>query len=83
MISSTLVSTLLAFTSVAIAAPRGLDADRSSLKLRDEKPLFAFDANTIKTCTWWYDNDGTIPCAAMPGEWGITLENFLKWVGSL
>ncbi|KAH6679949.1 LysM domain-containing protein [Plectosphaerella plurivora] len=82
MVPSTLITGLVAFASVTIAAP-ALAADKSSLKHRSENPLFPYDPNTIKTCSYWFDNDGTIPCANMPGEWGITMENFLKWNPSI
>lgn len=79
MISSTFVTTFLAIASLAIAAPRG-QANISSSRRRDPTPLYPIDPNTVKTCTWYWDNDGSIPCASMPFEWGITMENFLKWV---
>lgn len=57
----------------AIAAPRALG-------VRDEAPGMPFDPDTISTCSWWWDNDGSIACSDMPAEWGMSLKNFLLWV---
>jgi hypothetical protein len=52
-------------------------------KIKDATPNYPFDPNTVASCTWWWDHDGSLSCEAMPREWGITLENFLKWVRRL
>lgn len=58
-----------------------LAAARTRLR-RDEKPNFPYDPNTTSYCTWWWDNDGSISCKDMPAAWGITMEDFLRWVSS-
>lgn len=50
------------------------------MHVMDESPNFPSDPNTISTCTWWWDNDGSISCKNMPAEWGISMANFLAWV---
>ncbi|KAL4869532.1 hypothetical protein BDV12DRAFT_196162 [Aspergillus spectabilis] len=40
---------------------------------RDEIPSFPYDPDTTPYCTWWWDNDGSIPCEDMPATWGISL----------
>ncbi|KAL4998532.1 hypothetical protein BDV10DRAFT_201217 [Aspergillus recurvatus] len=50
---------------------------------RDETPNFPYDPDTTSYCTWWWDNDGSIPCSDMPAFWGITLEEFLRWNPSI
>ncbi|KAF9894401.1 hypothetical protein FE257_007904 [Aspergillus nanangensis] len=59
----------------------GVEA-RPSL-LRDASPNSPSDPNTIATCTWWWDNDGSIACKDMPFEWGISMEDFLRWNPSI
>ncbi|KAF2473993.1 uncharacterized protein BDR25DRAFT_386910 [Lindgomyces ingoldianus] len=50
---------------------------------RDEKPALPFDPNTTPYCTWWYDNDGSIPCSQMPALWVISLDDFRRWNPSI
>jgi hypothetical protein len=51
--------------------------------LRDANPNLPSDPNTISTYIWWWDNDdGAIAYENMPFEWGITMEDFLRWVSS-
>lgn len=50
------------------------------MHIMDESPNFPSDPNTIVTCTWWWDNDGSISCQNMAAEWGISMANFLAWV---
>jgi hypothetical protein len=47
-----------------------------------ESPNFPTAPDTIATCRWWWDNDGSIACKKMPAEWGISMANFLAWVGT-
>ncbi|KAL4920060.1 hypothetical protein BDW62DRAFT_199150 [Aspergillus aurantiobrunneus] len=67
--------TVSASLSGALAAVAGKAKYR-----RDETPNFPSDPDTTSYCTWWWDNDGSIPCSDMPAVWGITLEDFLRWV---
>lgn len=71
---------LLALATGVDAAPRLQGNDTAPMRIMDEKPNYPHDPNTISSCTYWWDNDGQIPCADMPGEWGISMENFLRWV---
>lgn len=47
---------------------------------RDETPSMPYDPDTTSHCTWWWDNDGSIACSDIPSTWGITLEDFRRWV---
>lgn len=47
-----------------------------------DKPLFAYDQNTTKYCSWWHDNDGSIPCEMIPESNFISLADFMRWVSS-
>ena len=47
---------------------------------RDDRPGGQFDPNTTSYCSWWQDNDGSMPCSAVPEYWGISLADFLRWV---
>ncbi|KAH6874031.1 LysM domain-containing protein [Thelonectria olida] len=49
----------------------------------DATPNMPYDPNTDPNCSWWWDNDGSIACKNMPGEWGITLADFLRWNPSI
>lgn len=60
-------------TGVAIRASR---ASKDGMHIMDDTPNLPFDPNTEPSCTWWWDNDGSIPCASMPAEWGISLADF-------
>ncbi|RDL39248.1 uncharacterized protein BP5553_03588 [Venustampulla echinocandica] len=50
---------------------------------RDESPALPHDPDTTKYCTWWFDNDGSIECSAMPASWAISLPDFLRWNPSI
>jgi hypothetical protein len=47
---------------------------------RDMVPADPFDPNTTKYCSWWYDNDGSIPCSQVPDANFISMADFLRWV---
>lgn len=47
---------------------------------RDETPHYLHDSATTKYCTWWWDNDGSVACKDMPSAWGISMDDFLRWV---
>jgi hypothetical protein len=47
---------------------------------RDEKPKFPYDPNTTKYCSWWVDNDGSVPCSGILDAWLISLADFMRWV---
>lgn len=67
--------TVSASVSGALAAVAGKSKYR-----RDETPNFPYDPDTTSYCTWWWDNDGSISCNDIPAVWGVTLEDFLRWV---
>ncbi|PNY27077.1 Uncharacterized protein TCAP_02994, partial [Tolypocladium capitatum] len=46
-------------------------------------PSYSYDPKTPKNCNRWYDNDGRIPCMAIPAVMEITREQYLAWNPSL
>jgi len=44
-------------------------------------PGMPFDQNTTKLCSFWLDNDGFAACSDVPSMFGISMEDFLRWVG--
>ncbi|KAF2004067.1 carbohydrate-binding module family 50 protein [Amniculicola lignicola CBS 123094] len=77
-----MVSRSLLFSSLFLNFATSWAYESSNLK-RDETPGLPFDPNTSKYCTWWYDNDGSVSCSGMPGAWGMSLADFLRWNPSL
>jgi hypothetical protein len=64
---------LVALISTAIAKP--------ALKVRGDTPQYFVDPATTKYCTWYHDNaDGAISCTDVPGAYGSSWEDFLRWV---
>ncbi|KAI1860817.1 uncharacterized protein JN550_011279 [Neoarthrinium moseri] len=63
--------------SVALAASSG------DMEAMDAQPNYPSDPNTTPYCSWWWDNDGSIPCEDMPDAWGITMDDFVRWNPSL
>ncbi|EGY17220.1 LysM domain-containing protein [Verticillium dahliae VdLs.17] len=84
-ISSTMLAgLLLMLVPASSAAPRPQAREDVPMRLlQDAKPAFPYDPNTIAKCSWWWDNEGQIPCANMPAEWGITMQDFLRWNPSI
>lgn len=68
----------LGLHGVLALPPRAVES--GAMHIMDQTPNMPFDPNTIATCTWWWDNDGSISCKNMPAEWGISMDNFLAWV---
>ncbi|KLU92260.1 hypothetical protein MAPG_11206 [Magnaporthiopsis poae ATCC 64411] len=54
-----------------------------AVRARDVTPSMPAAPNTIATCTFWHDNDGSIDCADIPNFYVVPLENFLYWNPSL
>jgi hypothetical protein len=51
------------------------------LKVRGDKPQYFTDPATSKYCTWYHDNaDDSIACADVPALYGISKDEFLRWV---
>ncbi|KAF2963952.1 hypothetical protein GQX73_g9614 [Xylaria multiplex] len=54
------------------------------LTSRGSTPKFPYDPNTTQYCDYWLDiTSTTTKCASIPGQWSITLEEFLRWNPSL
>ncbi|RYP03040.1 hypothetical protein DL765_010618 [Monosporascus sp. GIB2] len=49
----------------------------------DMSPGVPYDPKTSKYCSWWWNNDGSIPSLQIPEAWGITMEDFVRWNSSL
>ncbi|KXJ87029.1 LysM domain-containing protein, partial [Microdochium bolleyi] len=74
----------LATVPLAHASPfPAVTAIARSLGVRDATPNLPHDDKTESSCSWWIDNDGSIPCQNIPSEWGISLDNWLYWNPSL
>jgi hypothetical protein len=78
------ISKMLNKISCLVLACVALTAARpGTLSQRDEVPTMPYDLDTTSYCTFWYDNDGSIPCAEMPDVWYTTLASFRRWVSSM
>lgn len=49
----------------------------------DSEPFLSYDVNTIKGCSFWYDNHGARTCEAVRETWGISPETFSRWNPSI
>lgn len=74
--------------AVAALAVTGLsnalagDSDQQAgLLARASSPRFPFDENTSQYCTFWYENDGSMPCTEALDLFSVSLEDFVRWVG--
>ena len=74
-----LVTTLAFRAAIALSAAAHASSNIDNLR-RDETPQLPYDPNTTQYCSWWWDNDGSVPCADIPAAWGITLADFQRWV---
>ena len=79
-VCSSFTAVLFGLTAGVTAVPRRHSNETAPVRLMGLEPKFPFDPNTISTCTYWWDNNGEIPCADMPAEWGVSMEAFLRWV---
>lgn len=43
-------------------------------------PKYPYDPDTIKTCVWWLDNDGTWTCPEIQETFGLSMVDFGRWV---
>ncbi|KAI0186046.1 LysM domain-containing protein [Xylaria flabelliformis] len=67
------------------AARLGLGAVvNERLTARGDTPKYPYDPNTSEYCSYWVDitSDNT-KCTSLPDQWGISLEDFLRWNPSL
>ena len=44
-------------------------------------PKLPYDERTTPYCTYWIDNNGQEVCEEIPEWWGISMDDFLRWVG--
>ncbi|KEY73173.1 hypothetical protein S7711_04139 [Stachybotrys chartarum IBT 7711] len=75
-------SPVATLTAIALLATQGLVecSDRSNeVSAQGPQPLYPVHSGTTPYCTWWWDNNGSIPCEDMPDAWLITREDFLRW----
>ncbi|KAK2028981.1 WSC-domain-containing protein [Colletotrichum zoysiae] len=71
-----------AFALLALAhnAVASMVEQRHYLLKRDEEPNMQYDFNTIKTCTYWYDNYQGFSCKEIRDwRYGISPEDFTRW----
>ncbi|KAJ4147090.1 hypothetical protein LMH87_001638 [Akanthomyces muscarius] len=47
--------------------------------LGSKEPQLSWDPNTIKDCTYWYDNTGSRTCDSIRNSWNISPETFSRW----
>ncbi|KFG84795.1 LysM domain-containing protein [Metarhizium anisopliae] len=73
--------------ALAVAASSGvLDSiveQGVNLRARQSNPRFSFDPNTSSYCTFWYDNDGSIPCTEILGLFSVSIDDFIRWNPSI
>ncbi|KAI1115301.1 carbohydrate-binding module family 50 protein [Nemania sp. NC0429] len=51
---------------------------------RGDAPAYPYDPNTSKYCDYWVDiTSANTKCSSLPGQWGISLADFLRWNPSL
>ncbi|KAI0440066.1 hypothetical protein F4803DRAFT_578079 [Xylaria telfairii] len=78
---------MLSKVSLLCLATAGLSlgaAVNERLASRGDTPRFSYDPNTSKYCDYWVDiTSANTKCSSLPGQWGITLEEFLRWNPSL
>ncbi|KAI1747118.1 LysM domain-containing protein [Xylaria castorea] len=67
------------------AARLGLGAVvNERLTSRSDTPKYPYDPNTSEYCSYWVDiTSASTKCTSLPGQWGISLEDFLRWNPSL
>ena len=68
------ITTPLALAGVARPAPATLQSRGGG------KPGLPYDGKTTTHCSFWIDNAGSQDCTNIPDAYGITLEDFLRWV---
>jgi hypothetical protein len=56
----------------------------SRIAARGVEPLYSKDPSTTQYCTWYHDNaDDSVACTDVPSAYGISQENWLRWVRKL
>nr|XP_036576515.1 CFEM domain-containing protein [Colletotrichum truncatum]KAF6783272.1 CFEM domain-containing protein [Colletotrichum truncatum] len=70
----------VALLSLAHHAAASMVGQRHYLAKRDREPNMPYDFNTIKTCTWWYDNYEGFSCQDIRDlRYAISPEDFTRW----
>lgn len=75
---SAVPSDAVASTSEVVVSETA-DADEI-MRLMGPDPRFPHHESASPYCTWWYDNQGGIPCEEMPAFWDITVAQWHLWV---
>ncbi|KAG8408033.1 hypothetical protein J3459_018269 [Metarhizium acridum] len=57
----------------------GGSSQEAGLQARASRPRFPFDKNTSPYCTFWYENDGSMPCTEALELFSVSLEDFVRW----
>lgn len=52
-----------------------------TLVRRGDTPAYFADPSTTQYCSWWFDNESETDCKSVPGQFGASFEDFLRWVG--
>ncbi|KAK9439750.1 LysM domain-containing protein [Metarhizium brunneum] len=68
----------LAVTGLSNTLAGGSD-QQAGLLARASSPRFPFDENTSQYCTFWYENDGSMPCTEALDLFSVSLEDFVRW----
>ena len=53
---------------------------KKSNRARDTTPNLPFDPNTIKSCSYWWDTDGSFDCLEFLDFAAISLAELIRWV---
>ncbi|CAG7555730.1 unnamed protein product [Fusarium equiseti] len=80
---SPLAVTLLAQDAASTMIPRRFKNEtapqKQPVKLMGLSPKYPTHQDTSKYCSYWYDNDGAIPCQDILEAYMITLNQLLRW----
>lgn len=53
---------------------------KQPIKLMGLSPKYPTHQDTSKYCSYWYDNDGAVPCQDILEAYMITMDQLLRWV---
>ncbi|KLU90373.1 hypothetical protein MAPG_09335 [Magnaporthiopsis poae ATCC 64411] len=79
--SQTLALSAFAVGAVLLALPAQV-AGRVVVG-RDAKPGLPSDPNTVASCSWWHDNDGSMSCSETVDFYALSLADFVYWNPSI
>lgn len=90
---SAVVGTLAAAASLpaalaSVARPRAIQYRNATVvngvhHVLDSDPALPHADDTTPYCSWWLDNYGSEVCEDVPDWWGISMDDFLRWVSNL